>query len=183
MSQGPHTNSSTRDMLNTADPNAIRIVYRAPISEKYLNFLTCIGICSPCSCIYCKRKEIFQSTYVQVHENRLEYNYPGLSDNMCANIATCCKVRDVVTVWYFDNAMTGNVGRASFCQPICTHNTCFPTCCDMCGEAVVVYKRDICKRICCGGHIMIPNLENADALVDQIKGAAKAKPTSSMSKD
>ena len=129
-------NQSPRAMLNTADPNAIRIVYRAPIDPVMKKCLCLMGTMNLCSGLLCKREEIYNSTYVQVHENRLEINYPGLKTMPC-----CRSVRDSIEVFYFDNSRIANVAKAGCCTPCCTHNSCCPTWCGLCGEMAVFLCR------------------------------------------
>jgi len=173
----PHNNNSTRSALNTADPNNIHIVHRAQISEKWKTMICWMGFSNPSLC--CKKEEVWQSTYLQVHENRIEYNYPGIG----CNLLKCCKIQDNVRVHYFDKAIMKNVDKAGPCTPFCTHNTCFPDCCGMCGESVVIHSTGL--MCCCKHWEMLTGLESADAVVSAIESAKSHKggppPTVTMS--
>jgi len=162
----PHNNTSIFPFLNTKNPNFIQIVHRAPISAKLLDYLLCIGILYPTSCYCCNREKLYQRTYAQVHENRVEVNYPfigrkGAALNAIRGLFGWCGWCDEVEVFYFDDFVAGNIGRAGFCTPSCTHHQCFPTCCDIFGQAVVIYSENcLCRR-----YVFIPCLEDADAFV------------------
>lgn len=160
-------NQSPRAMLNTADPNAIRIVYRAPIDPVMKKCLCLMGSVNLCSGLLCKREEIYNSTYVQVHENRLEINYPGLKTMPC-----CRSVRDSIEVFYFDNNRIANVAKAGCCSPCCTHNSCCPTWCGLCGEAAIFYNNCCC---CFKRWFSVPFLVSADALIQQVEQAKTAR--------
>jgi len=161
-------NQSTRAWLNTNDPNAIQIRYRAPIDPVYKTFMTVCGIIHPCSCMLCKKDEIFNSTYVQVHENRVELNYPALRLS-----CQCKKVEDAVQVYYYDSRWITKYDKAGVCTPCCTHCSCCPTWCGLCGEAVVFSDKCCC---CCKTWFMAPFLVSADALIQQIDEAKNARP-------
>eukprot|EP00727_Mastigamoeba_balamuthi_P010537 m51a1_g6105 hypothetical protein (188) ;mRNA; f:81676-82575 len=164
-------NESERAMLNTANPNVIAVVHRAPISAKYYSWLCCLGCMAPLSCLCCTRRRLVASTYVQVHENRVEFDYPNVH---CLDLACgacyCCRVHDNVTTLYFDKYP--EIGRAGCCSPACTHCSCCPTCCDSCGEGVVVYRHECC---CCKTWHLISHLEDADNVIKAFEAAKNAK--------
>eukprot|EP00695_Tsukubamonas_globosa_P000925 TRINITY_DN186_c0_g1_i1.p1 TRINITY_DN186_c0_g1~~TRINITY_DN186_c0_g1_i1.p1 ORF type:complete len:232 (-),score=49.03 TRINITY_DN186_c0_g1_i1:88-681(-) len=142
--------------MRTFDPNAIRIVHHAKISDGVkCYYCLAVGVCGgPC----CKDK-MYERTYVQVHENRIEASYPFLC---------CCKVKDHISVYYFDQKNMQNAAPAGFCSPFCTHWQCFPTCCDMCGQAVVTYSSLCCP---CRKWTMFPGLDDAEEVCRHIKDA------------
>jgi hypothetical protein len=159
---GPHNNTSSRSVLNTRDPTKISIEYRAKMADRYERWLLCLGIMNPFSGLLCNYKRVWQSTYVQVHENRIETNYPH-SKMMCC----CCCVTDNVDVIYFDRTILKEVTRAGACKPACTHCSCCPTCCDSCGEGIVIYNPK--ARCCCWQ--LITGVSNADELKEMIRKA------------
>mmetsp|Transcript_16726 Transcript_16726/g.23259 ORF Transcript_16726/g.23259 Transcript_16726/m.23259 type:complete len:181 (+) Transcript_16726:87-629(+) len=173
----PHNNSSKRAILNTQNPSAIQIVHRGVISEKYMRLLTLLGVCAPCSCLLCTKEEVFQSTYVQVHENRVEWNYPGIT----CHPLKCCRLVDNVQVLYFDRKHAQNSGKAGPCFPMFTHCSLFPDCCGICGETLILYSTGKCGGLCCRTWIALPGLEDAQAISDAIH-SAKAPHGNSMSK-
>ena len=168
----PASNTSTRPMLNTMNEDYIVIRHRPKISEKYKCCLKINGICYPCTCLYCKAEEIYQSTYVQVLENRLEWNYPGPK---CYPICCCC-LKDKFGVLYLDDRTVKKVARLRCCSPVpCITGWC-PNKCDLWGEAVIIYNCCGCGcRPCCFESHTLRYLEDADILVEQIKEAIKAR--------
>ena len=163
----PHNNTSERKMLNTKNPNAIEIVHRAKISEKWKTMLCWLGLGAPCTGLLCKKNEVWQSTYLQVHENRVEYNYPGIGFNM---LSGGCRVRDAVGILYFDRKETQNAERASACTPLCTHCSLFPEMCECCGQTAVIYS----DNLLCRKFVMLPGLEDAQEVARQINAAREA---------
>ena len=162
----PATNTSARPMLNTMDENYVAIRYRPKISERYKTCLKINGILSPLSCTFCKADEIYQSTYYQILENRVEWNFPGIG------FSSCFGVKDNFSGFYFDDRFVHDVTRAHCLYPFRDVGCC-PTCCDMCGEGIVVFKGGCipCTRI-----FMILNyVEDGDAFVEQLVLAIKAR--------
>lgn len=168
----PATNSSTRPMINTMEDGRMRIVYRAKISEKYKTWLTIAGISSPCSCLLCKKESVYQSTYIQVLENHIEWNYPGPIPNAACYDICHCIVPDRIGGVFLDKAVASHAGRAGICKPIPEMMFC-PTCFDMCGEGVTLYKKGI--PFLCRPYIILNFIEDADALCEQIKAAKKLR--------
>jgi len=175
MQNDPAYNNSTREILNTMNPNGITIVHRAKMSEKYKCCLCCLGCLNPCSCIMCNRDRIYQSTYVQVHENRIEFNHPGLRCTL-GNCLTCNCINDHVQVHYFDRNYMQNAARVGCCSPACTHNHCCPEHCGCCGEVAIVYS-DGCCGCCCRKFILIHGLEDADGFASAVNQAREAPRT------
>ena len=168
----PSTNRSPRDILNTENPNAIRIYHRAKISEKYGLFLKAVGICLPTSCLLCNTDKYLQSTYAQIHENRVEYNYPSASFIQAfLTCLGCNRFDDDVKVYYFDKNIGENASHVKCCSPICTHNFCFPECFGMCGESVALYSNGSMGGLCCRRYVMINGLDDADRFVAEYQRA------------
>ena len=165
----PATNTSERPMLNTMDENYIAIRYRPKISERYKLWLKILGICQPCSCMFCKAEEFYQSTYYQLLENRIEWNFPGLRPFPL----NCCSLKDNFGAIYLDDRVVKKVDRAGFCSPIPCTTGCSPTCFDICGEGVLLYRRWCCP--CCTLFVLLSHVEDADTFKDQIKDAIKAR--------
>ena len=132
------TNSSSFPVMNTASPDAIKILYRAPISSKWLCCVKCLG----CPCTLCCWDNIKERTYFFVMENRIEWNAPSLcSASGCWSVLTCkCKPADNVSVLYFDHTTMQNAAKTECCKPAFTHCSCFPTCCELCGECITIYS-------------------------------------------
>eukprot|EP00994_Dinema_validum_P003831 NODE_1849_length_827_cov_117.444730_g1458_i0.p1 GENE.NODE_1849_length_827_cov_117.444730_g1458_i0~~NODE_1849_length_827_cov_117.444730_g1458_i0.p1 ORF type:complete len:196 (+),score=40.62 NODE_1849_length_827_cov_117.444730_g1458_i0:60-590(+) len=131
-----------------ADPNCIRVRHHTTLSDKYWKQLCCqtlplLGCTAATTAL--------ERSYIEVHENRLEYNYP---------IAACCHVHDSVGVIFFDQSHVSGTGAAGMCTPVCTHMSFFPTCCDLCGEGLVVYNA---KRCCWHPFVMLPGLPEHEA--------------------
>ena len=160
----PAKNTSDRPMLNTMEDDYIAIRYRPKLSEKYLLCLKINGILNPTSCMFCKADEFYQSTYIQVLENRLEWNFPGLG--------SCFKLHDNFGGMYYDDIVVDKVDRLGCCKPIpCTTGPC-PTYFDICGEGVIIYRRKCCG---CGIFRFFRFLEDGDSLKEEIKAAIKAR--------
>eukprot|EP01122_Echinamoeba_exundans_P016545 TRINITY_DN8420_c0_g1_i1.p2 TRINITY_DN8420_c0_g1~~TRINITY_DN8420_c0_g1_i1.p2 ORF type:complete len:192 (+),score=25.04 TRINITY_DN8420_c0_g1_i1:146-721(+) len=172
---GPHTNTSQRARLNTRNPDFIQVMHRAKIDPRYKNYLCCIGICIPCSCMCCLKDQVYESTYVQIHENRLEFNYPVATSlgGLCWGLldSRCCAVKDNVHVLYWDHWLVSGVGRAGCCTPACTHCSFFPTCCDICGQGVIFHDT-YCP---CWRHFMLGCIQDADLLVQHALNAKQAQ--------
>ena len=186
-----HSNTAARQNLNTQDPNAIRIVYRAQLSEKMKTCLCIEGILNPCSGLFCKQQEVFENSYVQIHENRVEVNLPS-PFQFCLCLPPCSEINDYVQVYYFDKRIGQEADRAGFCTPICCPlglnpfcggyvppamyfpYPCCPTCFDICGQGVVLHGK--LPILCCHQFAQIPFLEDANAFVqafNQAKSSAK----------
>jgi hypothetical protein len=163
------TNSSTFPPINTANPDRIQILYRAPYASRFLTWLKCTGC--PCTC--CCFDNIKERIYFYVQENRIEYNLPGsCSVANCLALMTCkCKPADNVTVVYFDKNYLQNAAKAECCKPSFTHCSCFPNACNICGEAVVLYSDGKCGGCCCRSWIMLTGFEDAHTVADMINQA------------
>jgi hypothetical protein len=150
------TNSSTFSAINTATPDKINILFRAPYASSYLTWLKCVMCPFSCCCF----ENVKERLYFYVMENRIELNQPGICTiNNCANLLKCnFKPDDNVTVVYYDKNFLQNAAKAECCKPVrprrdlffllltalvcCvqsfTHCSCFPNMCNLCGEAVVL---------------------------------------------
>lgn len=153
------------------DPENIHVRYRAPISRKYKRCLILMGLGGTCGC--CRAEQALARTYLEVHDNRVEYNYP---------VPTLCCVVDAVDVLYFDRDIMASVDRAGFCSPLFTHCVFFPTCCDMVGEGIV-FSAECCqcqkpaaiwkaRSFCCFfNHVLLCGLVSAETAVQEVKRA------------
>jgi len=155
----------------TADPNKIAIIHHAKISDaarwKYADLTKCVcllgcvplpGICNLNFCCWAKLKK---RTYVQVHENRVETNFPHMSP--------CCCVQDQVEVKYFDKH-TSHYARTNCCSPY--HVFC---CLELCGGVVSTAPSDCCNNclcFCCRKYTV--GLENPDEFRDLANSAIDA---------
>ena len=70
--------------------------------------------------------------------------------------------------------MMENVDTVGCCSPCCTHNTCFPDCCGMCGESAIVHSSGCCGCLCKRWK-MIPGLKSAREFVDATRHAKSSK--------
>jgi hypothetical protein len=145
----------TRPILATFESGKQQIKYFATIADEIECAHKFYGCLCPCTAMWYEplSKELRQSTYVEVLENRIEYNYPY-------SVVTCsfpdcwrinCQVVDNTGVIYFDRAVIANAAVAEPCAPSCTHNSCTPTCFGMFGESVVLYEDVPGMGACCGG--------------------------------
>jgi len=179
----------SRAVLSTQDPNSVRIVYRAQLSEKMKTFLIISGILNPCSGLFCEAQRVYDNSYVQIHENRVEMNMP--SQFQCCLCLPCTReINDYVNVYYFDKRIATEADRAGFCSPICCPiginpicggymppavtftYPCCPTCFDICGEGAVLHGK--LPILCCHQFAQIPFLADANAFVDAFKQAKSA---------
>lgn len=174
---GPSTNTSNQAAINTKDGNAIQVLYRSEPSSKWYCWLHILH----CPYSFCYMDHVKNRTYFQVHENRIEYNFPGACSFWSCLDRLCCRCRpnDDVTVMYFDHKLLQNAGKAGVCTPAFTHCHPFPTCCDLCGECLVLYSYvfrrfqfqepttqvsnsdGCCGGCCCRQWTMIPNFFDA----------------------
>ena len=133
-----------RQIYSTFERGKLSIKYHAEVSDDITCAHKCQGCLFPCSCMCDEElsKAVKESTYVQVLENRIEYNYPS-------TYVTCsfpdiwrlnCHVVDNVGVIYYDRAIAQHAAKAEPCSPCCTHNSCSPTNCGLCGESMVLYE-------------------------------------------
>lgn len=172
-------NQCQRDMYNTHSASDIGIVYRAPIDRRHKTRLQICGLLLPCSWLFCKSQQYFESTYAQVHENRIEWNNPGLQINWFDGNDYCCSAcstPDKVKVFYMDNNITSYQVRPTICWPLFTHCSCCPTCCDLCGDGVLIYGNKpipcwvlgflTCNVTCCRTWDIVQGLVSGDDFID-----------------
>ena len=144
-----------RPIFSTYERGKVKISYFATVSDEIECAHKYYGCLCPCSCMWYEplSKALRESTYVQVLENRIEYNYPY-------SMITCsfpdiwrvnCHVIDHTGVIYFDRAVTQHAEVAECCSPCLTHNQCCPSCCGLFGETVVLYENVPGMGACCGG--------------------------------
>jgi len=166
-----------RDVFNTADRNAVRVMYRAPLDKRMKKCLMIQGILNPCSGLFCMNEKAYNNSFVQIRENGVVVNMPS-PFQCCLCLPSCSEVNDYVQVYYFDKRFTRHVDRAKFCSPICCPLginpfcggyvppavtfpfPCCPTCFDSCGQGVVLHGE--LPILCCHQFAQIPFLEDAD---------------------
>jgi len=144
-----------RKIYSTFEPGKLQITYFAHISEQASCGHCLNGCCFPwsCMCYGPLSRAVQESTYVQVLENRIEWNYPGshVTCNPMTPWAINCHVQDRIQVLYFDRAVIQHADVAGCCTPCCTHNTCCPDCCGLCGGTVILHEEtpSCCSCLCC----------------------------------
>ena len=190
----------SRPIYSTEEHGKLKIIYHAVVDDSGLDCALKIwGCIVPCTCFCYEplRKAIKESTYVQVLENRIEWNVPY---SYCTGDLLCpwrvnCHMVDNTKVLYFDRALAAHAQEAGMCSPACTHNDCIPTCCDMCGQTLVMYEevpscqgcRECCTcchvynssasvgqrpRTCCSAsHVKVECLKDAKHLAEAINKA------------
>jgi hypothetical protein len=124
---------ATLQTVQTVSPTSIGVVHNAAISD----MLRCM--CPTCTCNCCCWPKIKARTYVQVHENRIESNYP------CLPLCGCgfCCMTDCVRVQYFDK-IGSSIKPANICTPF---HLCFLIPC--CGQVVAMTPMECCNNDCC----------------------------------
>ena len=145
----------SRLIFSTIERGKINIHHLATISDIHFIY-NCIGVICPCTCM-CKKNvsdELYKSTYIQVLENRIEYNYPYSKCNLCMN----CEIVDKVETIYFDRT------------PI--QDTSIIRCCNY--SHVLLSSSERCvycslqnhsiHNSCCGT-VCLPFVENAEEFV------------------
>lgn len=149
---------------------ANKVIFRAAASERWK---TCfqIGACLSLNCCaFVHAEEMRRRKYIEVQENRIEWNDP-------IHLCFCC-VWDSTKVLYYDRSLFENgASKAGCCNPcpaLC------PTCFDICGEAVVL-KGSVCGRnqavipgqfcCCCQSQIMICGFDDANQIASAINTA------------
>lgn len=176
-------NQCQREMLNTISESDIAIVYRAPIDQRHKLRLQICGILLPWSWLFCRSQQFFESTYAQVHENRVEWSNPGMAIEfaMGAPDAQCCAAcsgKDRVQVVYLDVKKSDFVVSPTICWPLFTHCDFCPTCCDLCGDGVVLYGNKMilcwiigfltCNPTCCRTWAIIYGLQDGPGMINVI---------------
>jgi len=162
---------------NTVFPNAIAIVHKQPLDDRFrflgcpcvpatftsihglASFLTCGTICN---CL-CWESKLRPRAYAAVMENRVELNYPL---TCCCGMLAC----DDTRVEYFDKMQDSDMTRAESCTPFhccccvaCTGQVAATACCDL---------FNCCLCNCCRS--FYAGLSNADAFVNATNRARGA---------
>lgn len=149
-----------------------RVAFHSGAAESYLTCLKCLA-CLRCDvCLFMKAEDIWKSTYVTAWDNKLEYNYPTMF---------CCCMIDRVGVIYYDRDIIKETAKATCCKPVCTHCSPCPTCCDMCGEGLVLYGARCwsseltaapgIRCNCCRCFTILTNLDDVSQLSSAIETA------------
>lgn len=158
--------------LNSEGKQVDRLVNNVKAADSYKKLLCCLACLRLDVCMMCKLDSLMESTYVQAWENKLEYNYPMI---------VCCCMVDNVGVIYYDRAILRKADKAGMCKPCCTHMSLCPTCCDICGEGLVLHGAwawsteltavpGLCCT-CCKCWTMLPGLDDAEVLSAAINNA------------
>lgn len=82
-------------------------------------------------------------------------------------------------VIYYDRDIIKKTAKAGFCSPSGTHMSPCPTCCDMCGEGLVLYGANCCSRnltqlpgaagmCCCRAYTIVQGLDDVEQLARAI---------------
>lgn len=155
----------------TLEAFRIGVVYNAPISEdarclgcsagRMCNLATIFGAvtCGPlCDCIHWKKK-LRPRTYAQVHENRIESNYPATA---CCGACVC----DNTNVIYFDK-LSDSVVTAPWCTPY--HCLCCIACCGGVTATAPMDCLNNCFCTCC--RTFYPGLQDSDGFTAAIVAA------------
>ena len=179
-------NTCQREMLNTISASDIAIVYRAPIDARHKTRLQICGLLVPWSWLFCRSQLFFESTYAQVHENRVEWSNPGMSVQFnpegggAADLQCCaaCGGKDRVQVIYLDTRRATFAESPTICLPLFTHCDLCPTCCDLCGDGVVMYGNKMilcwvigfltCNPTCCRVWSIIYGLTDGPGFIDVV---------------
>lgn len=175
---------SKRAVLNTQDPNAIRIVYRAKLDERMKTMFFIQGLMNPCNGFLCRTQDLYDSSYVYIMENRIEVNYPSMFQ-MCLCMGPCSQINDYVQVYYFDKRLTDEAHESGCMTPICVGflsptcggyvppmilgPPCCPTLCGFCGQGVTIHGK--VPILCCHNYAHISFLEDANAFVQAFNDA------------
>ena len=128
-----------------------------------------LGVLALTASVFCTA--IRESTYIQVLENRIEFNYP-------TSFVTCsfpdfwrvnCHVQDNIGVIYYDRSILQNVAPAECCTPCCTHNRCCPNNCGCTGEAIILYENRVgaagCANTCACCHVFNVGVTGIDGVI------------------
>merc|ERR1712146_882522 len=171
----------------------IAIVYRAPIDARHKTRLQICGLLVPWSWLFCRSQLFFESTYAQVHENRVEWSNPGMSVQFnpegggAADLQCCaaCGGKDRVQVIYLDTRRATFAESPTICLPLFTHCDLCPTCCDLCGDGVVMYGNKMilcwvigfltCNPTCCRVWSIIYGLTDGPGFIDVVHQQKEAK--------
>jgi len=109
------------------------VLYSETAPESYstcLKLKGCLTCCDPYTC-FGIRDYIRSQHSVIVFENYMEINQPVYSGYNGG---------DAISTVYASDTMLRNVEKAGSCSPGFTHCSFCPTCFDMCGEGVVIYR-------------------------------------------
>jgi len=143
----------------TVDPGKIAKVYDIPLSDSAKWLFCCVTMNSCCW------NKIKDRAYVQVHENRIEMNYPCVPCFLC-----CCEPCDQVSVIYYDRINSG-FDHPCGCTPF--H---FCMCVPCCGDVVSIAPSDCCNKwwcVCCP-KTYFPGLSNGRTFAELATRARQA---------
>lgn len=131
----------SRPLLDVKTHDPLPTVYRAELSDKIHCLHCCWSCVYPCSCLCVPLISdlALESTYVHVHSNRLEYNYPTMTVTWDCH----CHVVDDIQVLYFDRLNFSHVDTLDMCCCGCENTVLLsaPTC------SCATVKSSCCGRL------------------------------------
>eukprot|EP00128_Syssomonas_multiformis_P015196 Colp12_sorted_trinity150504_noHs@32809 len=146
-----------------------QVVVHIPASDLYRRWLWTEAICTMNVCQCLNIDKMMESAWLTLYENKIEWNVP---------YQFCCCTCDSTSTLYYDRNITAQATKAGVCTPCCTHMMLCPTCCDICGEAVILHGGTICSpnqailpgtMLCaCKTWTSICGYDNAEGIASQI---------------
>jgi len=142
----PKSNGAAGALLYTS--------YAHPDIKNWFCLRSFCSRCNECGCLAGVSRELKQSTYTKVYDNKIEWNEPANLCTayrergccpLCYNCNVCnwaCHQFDDTFVVHYDRAIVANaVPALGFCRPCGTHAELCPNGCPGCyhGESVVLY--------------------------------------------
>jgi len=148
---------TTRPIYTTEEKDKLATVYQASIDSD-IRCLHCLYCCAhPCSFLFVPLVSDMarHETYVTIHENRLEFNYPTSTLMYNCN----CHTIDDVRVIYFDQTILNDISILQGC--CCGYNK------------TVVLRQPVCEcsttTMGCCGRVYLPCIEQPDAFVEKLQ--------------
>ena len=145
-----------RPIFETQERCKQSLVFQATMSDDIRCLHCCMSCIHPCSslCVPLVSDIAKDSTYVHIHENRIEYNYPSMTFTWNCN----CNVIDDIHVIYFDRPHMNQVYSLTGC------------CCGY--EKTIVLRQPLCACAnvtagCCG-RICLPCIEDKDEFITKM---------------
>lgn len=136
----------SRLLFSTYEKGKNSIRYYAPLSPHLSQLHTAIGLCCPCTCMCLPsvQESIRQSTYVQVNENHIQYNYPY----SCISPTCSCVVYDNVHTVYYDREVMENIDTCDMCSAVTLGKPCTSPCASPCTIENRADHSTCCGMIC-----------------------------------
>jgi hypothetical protein len=150
----------SRLLFSTYEKGKNSIRYYASLSNQLSFLYNITGLCCPCTCMCLSsvKEEVRKSTYVQVNENNIEYNYPY----SCLSPTCSCVIYDNVHKVYFDRAVMEDIDLCETCS-LSAVTLSSRTNCKCC-----VIKNNGDDASCCG-MICLPCIEDPWQLMKSIE--------------